>query len=174
MRRAFSALLLAAVAAATLSATASAKEGGVELSSTPFGTAPGEPWDGTLTVYTAEGSTATYHPSITIRNLDTGETQTFLAQPAKTPATPNPQSFRFEVVFPTEGRYRYTASDGVTDREYAYPIVQIVDPAPTSELASPSASESVFPLWPLVGALGGAATLALAGFLVIRKRRFAH
>jgi hypothetical protein len=175
MRRLFLVFVLAAVAAAALTATASAKEGGIELSSTPFGTGPGEPWKGTLTVYAVEGSTATYRPSITIRNLDTGGTQTFAAEPAKGPTTGESQSFAFEVVFPTEGRYRYTASDGVTDREYAFPIVRIVDNETTpSPAATAKPNESAFPVWPLVGGLGGAGMLALGAFLAIRRVRFAH
>ena len=174
MRRLFLVFALAAVTAAGLTATAGAKEGGIELSSTPFGKAPGDPWSGTLTVYAPEGLTG-LSPSITIRNLDTGETQTFPAKPAKVPTTVGSQTFLFEVVFPAEGRYRYTASDGVTDREYTFPVVQIVDPAPTPILGpTRSASESAFPLWPLVGGLGGATALGLAAFLAIRSRRFAH
>jgi hypothetical protein len=174
MRRTLLVFALAALAAAALTAGASAKEGGVELSSAPFGLGPGDPWDGTLTVYTLDGSTAAYSPSITIRNLETGATETFPAKAAKVPTTAEAQSYAFRVVFPTAGRYRYTASDGVSDREYAYPIVRIVESAPTLASGPPAAPEGGFPVWPLLASLGGAAALALVAFLAIRSRRFAH
>jgi hypothetical protein len=177
MRRLFLVLCLTAVTAAALTATAAAKEGGIELSSTPFGKGPGEPWTGMLTVFLPEQS-ARLSPSITIRNLDTGETQTFGAQPAKVPTTPEAQSFVFEVVFPTEGRYEYSAQDGVTDREYTFPVVRITGSAatPVPGPATPvsPAAEGSFPLWPVVGGLAGAAILALAGLLALRRTRFAH
>jgi hypothetical protein len=174
MRRWFVVLALVAVAAAALTATASAKEGGVELSSTPFGIGPGDPWDGTLTVFSPGGTEAAFSPSITIRNLDTGLTQTFPATPSKAPAGTDTQSYDFTVVFPTAGRYRYTATDGLDDREYAYPIVRIVDQAPATLAGPPATPEGGFALWPLVAGLGGAAALALVAFLAIRSRRFAH
>jgi len=175
MRRLLMIFALMAVAAAAVAATAAAKEGGVELSSTPFGKGPGDTWRGTLTVFAPEGLTEELSPSITIRNLETGETQTFAAQPAKVPTTPEAQAFVFEVIFPTEGRYRYTATDGVTDREYAFPVVRIVD-AEATPVLGPAArvSEGAFPVWPLVGGLAGAATLALGALLAIRRARFAH
>ena len=174
MRRMLLVFALTALAAAALSAAALAKEGGVELSSTPFGTAPGDPWSGTLTVYTPDGSTTAFNPSITIRNLDTGATETFLAKPAKVPTTTEAQSYVFTVVFPTAGRYRYTASDGVSDRAYGYPIVRIVEPTPTPVAGPTAAGGDGFPVWPLLASLGGAAALGLVAFLAIRSRRFAH
>jgi hypothetical protein len=175
MRRLLLVFALAAITTAALTTAASAKEGGVELSSTPFGLGPGDPWNGTLTVFSPEGSAASANPSITIRNLDTGETQTFAAKPAKVPTTRYEQSYVFEVVFPTAGRYRYTASDGVSDREYEFPIVRIVGSNPVVPVPGPaSGSTGGFPVWPLLGGLGGAMALGLAAFLAIRARRFAH
>ena len=173
MRRLLFVFALTAVGAAVLATGAFAKEGGVELSSTPFGLGPGDPWNGTLTVFSEDGSTAVASPTITIRNLDTGETQTFAAKPAKVPAAETTQSFRFEAVFPTAGRYRYTVSDGVSDREYEFPIVRIVGDSPVPISGPPAGDTSGFPVWPLVGGLAGAAALALAG-LALRSRRFAH
>jgi hypothetical protein len=175
MRRLLLVFALAALTAAAVTTAAVAKEGGVELSSTPFGLGPGDPWNGTLTVFALDGSTAAFSPSITIRNLDTGATETFAAKPAKIPTTPEAQSYVFTVVFPTEGRYRYTASDGVTDREYEFPIVRIV--GSNTAVPIPQASTRAsggFPVWPLVGGLVGAMALGLAAFLAIRARRFAH
>lgn len=174
MRRQSLAFALALLAAAALSASALAKEGGVELSSTPFGIDPGEPWSGTLTVYSVDAPVRTAQPSITIRNLGTGETQTFPTKPAKVPTTTHESSFVFQVVFPTAGRYSYTARDGVSDREYNFPIVRIVEPT-TAPIAAPRAGiKDGFPLWPLLGGLGGAGLLALGAFGAIRSRKFAH
>jgi hypothetical protein len=175
MRRLLLVFSIAALAAATLTTAALAKESGVELSSTPFGLGPGDPWNGTLMVFSPEGSAENANPSITIRNLDTGETQTFAAEPTGGPSTRYEQSFRFEVVFPAAGRYRYTATDGVSDREYEFPIVRIVGSTAAVPVPGPSSGDAgSFPVWPLVGGLGGAMALGLAAFLAIRARRFAH
>jgi len=175
MRRLFLVLALALLAAAALSASALAKEGGVELSSTPFGIDPGDPWSGTLTVFSENGLSGKTSPSISIRNLGTGETKTFNTKPAKIPTTAHSSSYVFQVVFPTAGRYRYTARDGVTDREYNFPIVQIGDPS-AAPVVKPGAGidENGFPVWPLLGGLSGAVLLALAAFVAIRNRKFAH
>jgi hypothetical protein len=177
MRRTLLVFALAALAAAALTAGASAKEGGVELSSAPFGLGPGDPWNGTLTVFSDTGFVGAVRPSITIRNMETGETQTFEATaPAKVPTTENTRSFAFEVIFPATGRYRYTATDGVSDREYEFPIVRIVgaeSPATLNTPATPT-SEGSFPFWALIGSLGGAVALGLAAFLAVRSKRFAH
>ena len=178
MRRLFLMFVLAALAAAALSSGALAKEGGVELSSTPFGLGPGDTWTGTMTVFSVTGFNDPISPSITIRNLETGATETFEATgPAKVPTTEETRSFVFEVVFPTEGRYRYTASDGVTDRQYEFPIVSIVGSSAAVPVPGPSSvteTGGAFPVWPLVGGLGGAMALGLAAFLAVRAKRFAH
>jgi hypothetical protein len=175
MRRLLLVFALAALGTAALATGAFAKEGGVELSSTPFGLGPGDPWNGTLTVFSADEAALNLkeRPSISILNLDTGETQTFPTRPAKVPTTAHSQSFLFEVTFPTAGRYRYTASDGISDREYDFPIVRIVGDAPVPIAGPPAGDTSGFPVWPLVGGLAGAAALALA-VLAVRSKRFAH
>ncbi|HEY3106233.1 MAG TPA: hypothetical protein VGJ49_05495 [Gaiellaceae bacterium] len=172
MRRVFLALIFAVIGAAFLAAGAFAKESGVELSSTPFGTNPGDPWSGTLTVISDDNVAAQAKPTITIRNLGTGETQTFATKPAKVPTTAHSQSFVFSVVFPDAGRYRYTVRDGVTDRQYDYPIVQI-GPADAPAAVPPSGDSSnrSIPVWPIVGGAGGAGLLALAAFVALRSRR---
>src|SRR5919109_396734 len=116
MRKLTMCLVLALVAAAVASSAALAKEGGVELSSTPFGSKPGEPWTGTMTML--GGSTAQVEaakPSITITNLGTGEQQRFLAK-----ETAKWRVFEFSVTFPEAGRYGVNVSDGVTGRDYTY------------------------------------------------------
>jgi hypothetical protein len=178
MRRLLLLFVLTALGAAAFTAGAFAKEGGVELSSTPFGLGPGDPWNGTLTVFSDEGGfPGSLNPSITIRNLETGAEETFpVTTPAKEPSTENARSFVFEATFPTEGRYRYTVTDGVSGREYEFPIVRIVGSATLPVAASPPAStpDGSFPLWPLLGGLAGASALGAAAFFALRSRRFAH
>ena len=171
MRRLLLAFALTLIAAAALGTVAFAKNGGVELSSTPFGIKPGDPWTGTLTVFSADGAVAADKPTITIRNLGNGKTQTFDTRPAKVPTTAHSSSFVFEVVFPEAGRYRYFVRDGVTDRDYNFPIVRIAPADAAIGKPGKGASDDSFPVWPLVAGLGGATLLAGAGLLALRGRR---
>jgi MYXO-CTERM domain-containing protein len=174
MRRFFLAFALTLIAAASVTAVAFAKEGGVELSSTPpGGIGPGDPWTPRLTLIDEQGRLpANAEPGITITNLETGRTIDYAATPTKDPAV-----YTVRVVFPTPGQWDYAAYDGVTDRLYEFPATTVVAPkgalTATPKPASTS-SEGSFPVWPLVGGIGGAALLGLAGLLVIRNRRFAH
>jgi len=170
MRRSLFVFALALLAAAALSAGAFAKEGGVELSSTPFGTKPGDPWTGTLTLIGSPGLVSQADPTISVNNLGTGKTEVF--RPTRD-TSGKPNLFHYSVVFPEAGRYRYTVRDGVTGREYNYPVVRIVEPAATP-IVKPAAGtgEDSFPLWPLIGALGGAGLLAAAALMALRGRRF--
>jgi len=170
MRRSLFVFVLALLAAAALSAGAFAKEGGVELSSTPFGTKPGDPWTGTLTLIGSPGLVSQADPTITVKNLGTGKTE--VVRPTRDTGG-KPNLFHYSVVFPEAGRYRYTVRDGVTGREYNYPVVRIVEPTATP-IVKPSAgaSEDSFPLLPLIGGLGGAGLLAAAALVALRGRRF--
>ena len=170
MRRSLFVFALALLAAAALSAGAFAKEGGVELSSTPFGTKPGDPWTGTLTLIGSPGLVSQADPTISVKNLGTGKTEVF--RPTRDTGR-KPNLFHYSVVFPEAGRYLYTVRDGVTGREYNYPVVRIVEPTATP-IVKPSAgaSEDSFPLWPLIGGLGGAGLLAAAALVALRGRRF--
>jgi hypothetical protein len=172
MRRLLLVFALTLFATAALSAVAFAKEGGVELSSTPFGTKPGDPWTGTMTVFSVDGLAGQAKPTITIRNLETGETQTFETLPAKVPTTINSTSWVYEVVFPEPGRYSYTVRDGVTDREYTYPTVLITSANAAAPQTGGDSSNRSFPVWPIVGGAGGAGLLALAALAALRGRRF--
>jgi hypothetical protein len=170
MRRLLLVLALALVSAAAFSAGALAKEGGVELSSTPAGIGPGDPWTPTMTLIDVDGRLpADAKPGITIRNIETGRTIDYEATP-----TDSPGVYTVRVVFPTPGQWDYSAHDGVTDRTYEYPAATILPskPVATAVPKSPRADEGSFPVWPLAGGLGGAALLALAGLLVVRSRRF--
>jgi hypothetical protein len=168
MRRSLFALALAVVAAASFSAGAFAKEGGVSLSTTPFGTKPGGPWTGTLRLIGSPGLVARARPTITTRNLGTGETQVF--RPRRD-TLGKPNLYHFSVVFPKPGRYEYTVRDGVTDREYTYPIVRI-EPVAAAPAGGEGPARRSFPLWPILGGgLGGGAVLAAAGAIALRARR---
>jgi hypothetical protein len=171
MRRSLIALALTLVAAAALASTALAKESGVELSSTPFATKPGDPWSGMLTVIGDSELLAQANPSITVTNLDDGTQQTFGVQPAKSPTTGETRNWVFEVVFPAPGRYSYSVSDGVTDRDYTYPPVQIVGSGSVVPVPS-SPSNGSFPVWAPIA--GGIALLlaAVGGGFYVRRRRF--
>ena len=75
MRRPFLVFALALLAAAALSASAFAKEGGVELSSTAGALGPGDPWTPSLTMIDEGGQLpANPKPGIRITNLETGRT----------------------------------------------------------------------------------------------------
>jgi hypothetical protein len=172
MRRPFLVFALALLAAAALSASAFAKEGGVELSSTPSALGPGDPWTPSLTLIDIGGQLpANAKPGIKITNLETGRTIDYPATP-----TDNPAVYTVRVVFPAAGRWDYAAYDGVTDRLYEYPATTVLAPKATlPETPAPATTSSEgFPVWPLLGGLGGAALLTLAAVLVIRNRRFAH
>jgi hypothetical protein len=173
MRRLFLVFVLTALGAAALSAGAFAKEGGVELSSTPAGLGPGDPWTPSLTVIDIDGQIpANAEPGIRITSLDSGRMLDFPATP-----TSNPAVYTVRVTFPEAGRWEYAAYDGATDRLYEYPPTLIVAPeatVPATTATSPRGAEGSFPFWPLVGGLAGASVLGTAAFLALRSRRFAH
>ena len=125
MRRLLLVFALAALTAAAVTTAAFAKEGGVELSSTPFGLGPAIPG-------TARSPSSRWTDP---RPRSAPPSRSSTSTPERRRRSPrSPRRFRrlqgqsyvFTVVFPTEGRYRYTATDGVTDREYEFPIVRIV------------------------------------------------
>ena len=174
MRRLLLVFALALVFAAALTAGAFAKEGGVELSSTPSGLGPGDPWTPSMTLIDIDGRLpANAKPGIRVTNLDTGQT---IDYPAIT--TGDPGVYTVRVVFPTPGQWDYAAYDGVTDRLYEYPATTILPPKTALPGTPPKTAvrsgEGSFPLWPLVGGLGGAGLLALAAVAAIRSKRFAH
>jgi hypothetical protein len=173
MRRLFLVFALAVIGAASLTAVAFAKEGGVELSSIPpGGIGPGDPWTPSMTLIDNQGQLpANPAPGIQITNLDTGRTVDFPATP-----TDDPAIWNVRVVFPTPGQWDYAAYDGVTDRLYEYPATTVMAPKATlpKTPAPATTSNDGFPVWPLLGGIGGAALLTLAAVLVVRNRRFAH
>ena len=167
MRRTFAALALGLVAALAVAGGALAKDGGVELSSTPYGTPPGGTWTPTLTLIDVNGRLpASAKPTVELTNLDTGSKTVFSAQ-----STGTRGRYTVDVVFPVAGRYAYTVTDGFTDREYTYPPVRIVGTGTAVPVPS-SGGEGSFPLWAPV--LGGIALLLAAGGAGVyaRRRRF--
>jgi len=172
MRRLILVFAFAFLAASALSAGALAKEGGVELSSTPSALGPGDPWTPSLTLIDIDGQPANAKPGIKITSLETGRTIDYPATP-----TDNPAVYTVRVVFPAAGRWDYAAYDGVTDRLYEFPTTRIVAPNGTIAATPKTAAipeEGSFPLWPVLGGLGGAGLLALGAFAAIRSRKFAH
>jgi hypothetical protein len=167
LRRSLIALGLGILVAAALASSALAKEGGVELSSTPFGTPPGGTWSTGLTLIDVNGRLpADAKPALALTNLDTGAHAVITAKP-----TGEIGRYTLDVIFPTAGRYAYTVTDGFTDREYTYPPVRIVGSDTVVPVPS-SGGERSFPMWaPLVG---GIALLLAAGAaaLFARRRRF--
>jgi hypothetical protein len=147
----------------------------VGLSSTPAGTAPGEPWNVDLTVL-QHGRTPLdgLTPVVTISSG--GTTKEFTARP-----TGEPGVYRASVVFPKAGRWSYEVNDGfVTGVPHTFPAVVIGggdgSPAvPAAETAPPAPAPAsddggIAAGW-LWGA-GAALVLALAVLGLDRRRRF--
>lgn len=173
MRRFVGTLFIALVAAAVLSGTAPAKEGGVELSSTPVGMSSGDPWTPELRLI--EGAPellAQAKPGITIRNADNGATRTFDAT-----STADPQVWNVRVVFPSGGWWVVEAFDGATGRSYpiggqwliAEPKGGSAPPAPSSDGTAAGGS---FPVWPVTGGALGFLFAAVGAALFLRRQRF--
>jgi hypothetical protein len=163
-----------AVAGALVLAAAPAAGGGwatVGLSSTPEGTAPGKPWDVTLTLL-QHGRTPLegVHPRVIIWPADGGKRQTFAAR-----ATREAGEYRARVTFPTAGRWSYAVNDGfVVEEEHTFAPVQIggpasapAVPAPASEPASATGGG---PDWWLASGAALAAGLLAAGLVWLLAR----
>jgi hypothetical protein len=174
MRRTVTVFMLALVTAAALSTAALAKEGGVELSSTPIGKSPGDPWITSLRLI--DGSPemlARAKPGIQITNLDTGRQIDYPAE-----ATKGDGVYTVRVVFPEAGTWVYSAYDGVTGRMYDFPAVEITGPAaapttktPAATAKAPSSAGDGFPVWPLVAGLSAFALASAAAAVFIRRRQ---
>ena len=170
MRRVVWSLAVAAIAAGAGASGALAKEPGVDLSSTPYNGRAGVAWMGTLVVFAPERQMLREaRPYIEIRDLETGAAKRFDAKPMSDHLDPgDARQFSFSVVFPTPGRYRYEASDGLGTVQ-TYPAVEIApDPLAASGSEANPGGEEGLSHWPLVGALGG---LGLAALVVPAYRR---
>jgi hypothetical protein len=169
MRRALTVFALALLAVGALSGTAAAKEGGVDVSSTPAGTEPGDPWTPTLRLI--EGSPellAQAKPGVAIENVDSGERIMYDAGPTDDPAV-----FTVEVVFPEAGWWTVEAYSGIDGRGYPVGGQWLIEgPEAAPPVAGPSPTGSSFPVWPAVAG-GSAFLLAAAGAaLLFRRQRF--
>jgi hypothetical protein len=175
MRRTVTVFMLALVTAAALSTAALAKKGGVELSSTPIGTKPGDPWITSLTLMDGTPEMlAQAKPGIQITNLDTGRQIDYPAQPL----AKDKGAYTVRVVFPEAGTWAYSAYDGVTGRMYEFPAVEITGPAaaptaktPAPTAKAPSSAGGGFPVWPLVAGLSAFALASAAAAVIIRRRQ---
>jgi hypothetical protein len=172
MRRFLGVLVLAALAAGVLSGAALAKEKGVELSSTPVGLEPGEPWTPKLFLLAGPPELfADAQPGVTIRNVETGERRTFPARPTNVPL-----EYDVRVVFPEAGWYTVEAFGNEDGRSYPIGGQWLVDApnaAPGPAAPAPAAGdESPFPVWPV--AAGGSLLLLLlaaGAALLLRRQR---
>jgi hypothetical protein len=168
-------LVLVVATAAALTAAGTALAGGwatVGVSpGPPDGGGPGSTWNVDLNVL-QHGRTPLdgVVPTITIRNRDTGDTQTFTAKP-----TGEPGKYAAEVVFPTAGTWEYSINDGFSQTHTFKPIsigdgpaaaVRSGDRAPTPAPAGDSSSFSV--PWTLAGT--AAILLAIAALFLIARR----
>ena len=172
MRRFVGSLFIALVAAAVLSGTAPAKEGGVELSSTPVGMSSGDPWTPELRLIDgAPELLAQAKPGITIRSVDTGATRTFDAAP-----TADPQVWNVRVVFPSGGWWLVEAFDGATGRSYSIGGQWLIS-TPKGAPAAPAPSSDAtaggsFPVWPVTGGALAFLFAAVGAALFFRRQRF--
>ena len=172
MRRLMIGLLMMLMTTA-LAGPAAAKEGGVELGSTPAGIAPGDPWNLDIQVLADPSALVNADPPVVTIRSSAGKETRFVAEPFDK----EPTTYRATVVFPDEGTYTYEVYESTTGRTYEYDPVVIEAPAvaPTaggsgdSKPVAASASEDGFPLWPV---LAGSFALALvaAGLTVLLRR----
>ena len=176
MRRIVTAALFALLAAGLVATAAQAKEANVELSSTPAGIHPGDPWNPTITVW-LEGDmrAASSAPTLTIIDLDTNAKTSFEGTP-----TGEPGRYSVEVVFPEAGLWTYRVVDPNTERTYGFPAVYLTDaPAPVEaaapsapkEIVAPVAGSGSFPLWPVLGGSLAALLAAALGVALSRPAR---
>ena len=153
-------IALVAVAALALSGTAAA--GGwatVGLSSLPTGVDADEPWNVELTVL-QHGKTplAGVKPTLTIRNVDTGQKKTFAAKP-----TDRVGVYTVTVVFPSGGTWAYEVYDGFGQ----YGGAQTHTFKPVAIAGGPAGDDGT----PLAWTIGGTSVLLLALLLLIAAPR---
>jgi hypothetical protein len=90
----------------------------VGLSALPDGSAPGKPWNVTLTIL-QHGRTplSDLQPTVIVRSADGNTTRTFKARPAAKAGT-----YTAAVVFPSAGRWRYSINDGFSQTHSFAPV----------------------------------------------------
>ena len=157
-------LVLAAACALALAAATAASAGGwatVGIEPLPPEQA-GTPWNVTITVL-RHGRTPTdgAKPTLTIRNAETGKTITYAAKPAGN------GRYTARVVFPSEGTWRYTVSNGLAATGYGTSQTQTFAPV---EIGG-GAGDPALPAWQIGGGAVLALALAAAALLMTRRRR---
>jgi hypothetical protein len=149
---------LLALVVIALALPASALAGGfatVQLSTLPEGTPPGGTWSPELTLL-QHGVTPLEGVFPVVRVYDsTGAVTAFDAR-----ATGEPGVYTADVVFPSEGTWRYEIWDGFTQTHTYAPVT----------ITGGSVTDS-FPVLPVSAGAVAAALLALAAFLLLRRRR---
>lgn len=146
-------VLALAVALAAVPAAGAGGFATVGLSSLPTGTAAGDTWTVDLTVL-AHGRTPVdgIAPLVRISGGD-GQTREFAARPTGTTGV-----YRADVVFPSEGTWRYEVWDGYTQTHTFKPVA----------VGASDGTGSSLPLWL---ALATALVMASAGAAMIQRRR---
>ena len=154
-----SGLVLAAILAAPAGAGGWASVG---LASLPAGVSSGEPWDAEITVL-RHGVTPTdgAEPSLTIRNTETGLSETFAADP-----TGETGVYMARVVFPHAGRWSFEIDNGLTATGFGESATTTYAPV---TIEAPGGGGS-FPAAPL-GAIAAAIALAAAAVFSVRRLR---
>lgn len=137
---------------------AAASAGGfatVQLSSLPEGTPPGGTWSVELTVL-AHGRTPLDGLAPLVRIHGDGASREFPAAP-----TGRPGVYAADVVFPSEGTWRWEIWDGYT-QTHTY--------APVAITGGPAGPDS-FPVVPVAAGAAGALALALGALALVARRR---
>jgi hypothetical protein len=169
-------LLLAGVVVLALAAAGVALAGGwatVQLSSTPTGLGPGDPWNLDITVLqhgNPETPVLDAKPRVRIENTKTGAETGYAGTPTGTPGV-----YHVEAVFPEAGVWRYSVYDGFDTyggaRWHTFAAVTIAEPGVPASGSGTSRADgaqavasggSSFPVWPVTaGLIAGLAAIAL-------------
>ena len=137
----------------------------VGLSSTPAGTAPGQPWDVDITVL-QHGRTPLEGVTPVVRISSGGTTKNFPAKP-----TGKAGVYRASVVFPTAGKWTYEIDDGfIHETPHTFPAVVIGGGAGSPAAPPPPRDDGGIASGWLWGA-GAALVIALAVLGFDRRRR---
>lgn len=169
MRRLTVVLSLTILTVGALAGAAAAKEGGVEVSSSPVGLETGEVWSTSLLLVHGDSAVvAGAKPGITIRHDESGRELTFAARP-----TDNPRRYEVELAFPEGGFWVVEAYDGVTGRSYPVGVGAFLVDEPSAQPAAarPVSRDEGWPVWPAVGGGLGLVLPAAGAALFLRRRR---
>jgi hypothetical protein len=153
----------AVVAIGALVVTGNALAGGwatVELSSTPDGVSPGEPWVVDLTIL-QHGRTPLAGVKPKVRISQRGKSRTVHAEP-----TERTGLYRARVVFPNSGEWRYAVDDGFS-QTHTYPPVTIGGSEPAAAAPVTREQSGGNSPWPFAVAAG----LLAVGLTVAFQRR---